>query len=137
MVQNNFCAPIYGRYTGRYNPPLRNSLFNTGFWFGGTCYSAAPFFSYGNYCPTSWFYFGNDCWFRPGSGYYYSPPVGFNDTITVVVEETYTEMEVDQFLGIEVPVTKTVTWYYNAYYDADTGCYGYTDCNGLFHRLQW
>jgi hypothetical protein len=82
-------------------------------------------------------YYGNNCWFRPGAGYYYSPPVGYNDTITVVVDETYTEMEFDPFLGIEVPVTKTVTWYYNAYYDNATGWYGYTDCNGQFHWLQW
>jgi hypothetical protein len=46
-------------------------------------------------------------------------------------------MEFDPFLGIEVPVTKTVTWYYNAYYDQATGWYGYTDCKGQFHWLKW
>lgn len=137
VIQNNFCSPVYGRYTGRYNSPLRNSFFNVGFWFGGTCYSANPYFSYNNYCPTRWMYYGNNCWFQPGQGYYYSPPVGYNDTITVVVEETYTEMEFDPFLGAEVPVAKSVTWYYNAYYDAATGWYGYTDCHGAFHWLQW
>lgn len=136
VVQNNYCAPVYGRYNGRYNSP-RNSFFNVGFWFGGTNYAVNPFFSQNNYCPTRWMYYGNDCWFQPGQGYYYSPPVGFNDTITVVVEEPYTEMELDPFLGVEVPVAKSVTWYYNAYYDATTGWYGYTDCHGTFQWLQW
>lgn len=135
-MTQNYCSPVGGRYNGRYNPPFRNYGYNSGYWFGGTCYSVNPFFTYNHWCPTTWFYYGNSCWFRPGYGYYYSPPA-YNQPITVVVEETYTELEWDPFLNANVPVSKTVTWYYNAYWYPAQGAYGYTDCNGQFHWMSW
>ncbi len=136
VVQPNYRAPINEVYRGRYVPPHRNYFYNRGYWYGGTCYNANPFFTHNTWCPTPWIYYGNSCWFRPGFGYYYSPPAGCIETITVVVEETYTEWQYDVY-GQLVPVTQTVVWYYNAFYYAASSCHGYIDCHGQFHWVRW
>ncbi|MBY0552027.1 MAG: hypothetical protein K2W95_32385, partial [Candidatus Obscuribacterales bacterium] len=135
--QQNFCAPVNDVYRGRYVAPMRNCNYNRGYWYGGTCYNSNPFWTAANWCPTAYIYYGNNCWFRPGYGYYYSPPVAYVDTITVVVEETYTEWERNPITGQLELVPRTVTWYYNAYYYANTGFHGYTDCHGKFHWVRW
>jgi hypothetical protein len=87
-----------------------------------------PVRCYPGYFGTSWFYFGRHCWYSPTLGYCYVAPAYYG-AITIVVEEVV----YNPATGLE----ETCTMYYNAYWNAAYGSYGYTDMNGVYHLVNW
>jgi hypothetical protein len=126
--------PVRAAYPGRYNPP-RQYFYHSGLFWYGFQYNY-PFFAFDTFCPTQWVYLGGNCWFQVGAGYYYQPPA-IVEPITVSVEYVYSDWVWDDSVGGYVQVQETVVYFYNAFWDAAAGCYGYYDANGNYNLLSW
>jgi hypothetical protein len=130
--------PERGNHHYFYRCPRRCGYYE-GFWFGGIYYGGFGFFAVGPWVPTYYLYYpAYGYYYCPSTGIYeFAPPVGYTDTISIVVEETVTTWVTDPS-GVQVPVTETIPYTYNATWDPvggpfGTGAWMYTDYNGV----QW
>jgi hypothetical protein len=128
LRQNN-----YRQWPGGWNPgPNAGRLgYYSGYSWNGNNY---PFNYYGlaGYCPTPWlFLLSYGEFWAPGSGYTESLPYGYNQPISIAVEE------VVPFYDAYGNITgyQNETFYYNAFWDPNSQAYGYYDYHGAFHWI--
>ena len=134
--------PVLASYSGNWIP-LPNFEYCRGFYFGGVLYAGPdPFFwAYNQWAPTEWIYYADTGeWWTPGAGWAGSPAVGYNDVITVAVNEQVAVLDdfgdpvYDDDGNAEY---ETITVYYNAYWDPVYGAYGYLTRSGDYLWVQW
>lgn len=134
--------PVVAVYTGRWHPSPRHEYYR-GFYWGGVLYTSPDpyFWGYNSWGPTEWVYYSDTGeWWTPGAGWSASPPAGYNDVITVAVDEQVAVLDDfgDPVLDVDGnPEYETIKVYYNAYWDPIYGAYGYENRNGDFVWVQW
>jgi hypothetical protein len=137
--QRNFAANNRARIEDRshwphqWNPgPQGSGLgYYHGYNWNGTNY---PFnyYSMQGYSPTPYlFLLESGAFWQPGAGYSYNLPYGYNQPMSVGINEVVPEYDANgNIIGYG-----NQTFYYNAIWDAGEQAYGYYDYFGKFHWL--
>jgi hypothetical protein len=128
---NRFRNTNYSQWPGGWNPGQygANLGYYPGYWYNGMNY---PFnyFALSGFCPTPWLFFLNSgCFYEPGFGYANTLPYGYNQPITIAVNEVVPSYDAfGNIIGYN-----TETFDYNAFWDPSAQAYGYYDYRGIFH----
>ena len=121
----------HSRWPSHWNPGSggANLGYYPGYSWNGTNY---PFNYYApsGYCPTPCLFL-SDCgaFWQPGMGYADCLPYGYNQPISIGVDEVVPAYDAyGDIIGYQ-----NETFYYNAFWDPNTQAYGYYDYRGGFH----
>ena len=121
----------YSQWPSHWNPGAgaANLGYYPGYSWNGTNY---PFSYYApsGYCPTPYLFL-SDCgaFWQPGMGYCDYLPYGYNQPISIGVDEVVPAYDAyGDIIGY-----RNETFYYNAFWDPNVQAYGYYDYRGGFH----
>jgi hypothetical protein len=120
-----------GQWPGGWNPgPNSGNLgYYPGYSYNGVNYPYNYYADQG-YCPTPWLFFLNSgAFWQPGMGYADYLPYGYNQPISIAVNEVVPAYDgYGNIIGYQ-----NETFYYNASWDPNSQAYGYYDYRGAFH----
>ena len=121
----------HSRWSSHWNPGPGSAVlgYYPGYSWNGTNY---PFSYYApsGYCPTPYLFLSNyGTFWQPGVGYADSLPYGYNQPMSIAIDEVVPEYDAyGNIIGYH-----DETFYYNAAWDPNAQAYGYYDYRGGFH----